>query len=389
MTNYEDKRDSRSLGHLVFVIPSSFAFRHFSFRFRWLLLLCTGLLALSGASCPQTLQRYTSPLPRVLPPSATLEQVIDVVNRNNSQIRSFSTNQASISMAGVPSLGASVAFERSKRFRLRAGTGLTGPEFDLGSNDEMFWFWVRREQPPAVYFCRHDQFATSKARQMTPFEPGWLIEALGVAEFDPALPHQGPYPLPNDRLRIDTIRNTPEGPVKKITIIDGSQGWILEQHLFDAQGQRLASSIASQHRIDPASSLVMPRVIQIDCPAAQRTMRIDLGNVQINRLSGDPAALWTMPSYPGAPLVDMGDPNFQPPTSPASATVSAQASPRRRPNGVGRDGDAMPHAGCVDSSKTMRSPSRRATSIMTLESSSAHCLSPQAMGSIRLSIRAA
>ena len=206
-----------------FVIRHSPAFRC------WLLLLCTGLLALSGASCPRTWERYINPLPRVLPPSPTLEQVIDVVNRNSSQIRAFSTNHASLSGSGFPSLGASVAFERPRRFRLRAGTGLTGTEIDLGSNDELFWFWMRRNQPPAIYYCRHDQFATSQARLTTPFEPGWLIEALGVMEFDPALPHQGPQPLPDERLRIDAIRNTPEGPLTKITILDSSQGWVLEQ----------------------------------------------------------------------------------------------------------------------------------------------------------------
>jgi hypothetical protein len=283
-----------------------------------------GLLATSGASCPQTLQRYTNPLPRVLPPSPTLEQVIEVVNRNNSQIRSFSANRASLSGPGFPSLGASVAFERPQRFRLRAGTGLTGAEIDLGSNDELFWFWRKREQPPALYYCRHDQFAISPARQTMPFEPAWLIEALGVTEFDPALPHQGPYPLPNDRLRIDTIRNTPDGPVTKITIIDGSQGWILEQHVFDARRRLLASSVASGHRRDPLSGLTMPTVVNINCPPAQLAMRIDLGAVEINRLSGDPATLWSMPSYPGAPLVDMADPNFQPAAAPAPVAASAQ-----------------------------------------------------------------
>ena len=37
----------------------------------------------------------------------------------------------------------------------RRRTALTGPEVDLGSNDELFWFWVRRNEPPAVYFARH------------------------------------------------------------------------------------------------------------------------------------------------------------------------------------------------------------------------------------------
>ena len=308
-----------------------------AYQRRWLLLLCTGLLALSGASCPQTLQRYINPLPRVLPPSATLEQVIDVVNRNSSQIHSFSTNRASLSGPGFPSLGASVAFERQRRFRLCAGTGLTGTEIDLGSNDELFWFWKRREQPPAVYFCRHEQFGTCQAKQAIPFEPAWLIEALGVAEFDLSLPHEGPKPLPNDRLQIVTRRNTPDGPATKVTIVDGSQGWILQQDIYDARGRLVARSVASQHRVDPASGLVMPTVVQIECPAAQLSMRLDLGNVQINRLSSDSTALWSMPSYPGSPLVDLAAPGVPSPVGqmPATAAMGPQAPAAdiRRPNG--------------------------------------------------------
>ena len=38
-------------------------------------------------------------------------------------------------------------------------------------------------------------------------------------------------------------------------------------------------------------------------------MRIDLGNVEINRLAGDPVTLWSMPNYPNMPTVDMADPN--------------------------------------------------------------------------------
>ena len=112
--------------------------------------------------------------------------------------------------------------------------------------------------------------------------------------------------LPNDRLKIDTIRNTPEGPVTKVTIVDGSQGWVLEQHVYDVRRRLVASSIASGHRRDPLTGLVMPTVVQIDSPQAQLSMRIDLGNVEINRLTDDRPALWTMPNIPGTPLVEHG-----------------------------------------------------------------------------------
>jgi hypothetical protein len=260
-------------------------------------------------------------LPRALPPSPTLDQLIQVVNRNNSQIQTFYTDRAALSGPGFPSIRADIAYQRTRFFRLHAASGLTGPEVDLGSNPDFFWFWVRRSQPPAIYYCRHDQFATSPARFSIPVQPDWLIEALGVTDIDPSLPHQGPYPLQGDRLRINTIRDTPDGPVTKVTIFDAAQGWILEQYIYNAQGSLLASSVASAHRRDPLSGLVMPGVVVVNCPPAQFNIRIDLGAVQINRLAGNPAELWNMPSINGAPAVNLADQNAQPLAAQPPANV--------------------------------------------------------------------
>ena len=71
------------------------------------LLLLVGLTAASGASCPQMVRQYTMPRPRALPPSPTLEQVIAVVNGNSSQIRSFASNYATITVPEAPTLRAS------------------------------------------------------------------------------------------------------------------------------------------------------------------------------------------------------------------------------------------------------------------------------------------
>ncbi|MDZ7617140.1 MAG: hypothetical protein U1E05_09060 [Patescibacteria group bacterium] len=277
-------------------------------RLRFALLVALGLFPLCGASCHNMMRPFGQPTVRVLAPTATLEQVVDVVNRNSAGIHAFSSTEASISSPGMPTLRANLAFSRPQRFRLRAQTAMTGAEVDLGSNDELFWFWIRRSEPPAVYYCRHAQFATSAARQSIPIEPGWLVEALGVVEFDPSLPHQGPYPLPGDRFEVRTVRETPQGPMTKSTVIDAARGWVVEQHLYNAAGQRVASAVAEQHRRDPLTNLVMPRVVNIESPLAQFSMRVNLGNVQINRLAGNPAELWSMPRYPGAALVDIGAP---------------------------------------------------------------------------------
>lgn len=278
-----------------------------------LFLVLMGLFGLTGASCPNMVQQITAPPPRALPPTPTLEQVIEVVNRNNSQIHSFATTHATLSGPGLPTLRASLAFQRARRFRLVAETAVTGPEVDFGSNEEYFWFWIKRNQPPAIYFCRHDQYATSPARRWMPVNPQWLVEALGVTELDPALPHQGPFVLEKGRLLVRTIRETPEGPMTKSTVIDGVHGWVVGQQIHDAQGRLLASSTASAHRQDPLSGLVMPGIVKVDCPAARFSMRVDLGNVQINRLAGNPGELWTMPTYPDSPIVNLGNPNWRAP----------------------------------------------------------------------------
>ena len=303
-----------------------------------LLLIVVGLAALSGASCPPRWfeQFQPQPPPRVLSTAPTLEEVIQVVNRNNSQIHSVLSTNAALSGTGFPTLRANLALQRPKRFRLR-GDLLASAELDLGSNDELFWAWVKRAQPAAMLYCRHDQFAASRLRQMTPLEPEWFIEALGIAEFDPGLPHQEPRRLPGDKLEIRTIRETPQGPMMKVTVLDAAQAWILEQRLYDSQGRLVASSTTSRHRRDPATGLVMPTLVSINFPPAKVELRLDLGNVQINRLAGNPSEIWSMPNYQGYPVVDLGAPNFQWP--PASAPAAGHASILRPALEVGRPGN--------------------------------------------------
>lgn len=285
-------------------------------RYRHLLALTTavGLFAVSGASCPQrVVPLYRDPLPRVLPASPSLDQVIQAVNRNSQLIQSFSADRATVTGQGFPSLRAFVAFERPTRFRLRADTALTGPEVDVGSNDELFWFWVRRNEPRAVYFCRHSQLATSPARQSIPIEPQWLIEAMGIVEFDPRLPHQGPFPLPGERVQVRTVRETASGTQTKITVVDSLRGAVLEQQVYDSCNRLVASAQESGHRRDPLTGAILPTVVTVRSVPAQMALRIDLGDVQINRLEGSSAGLWGLPNYEGYPAVDLCGPAYSPP----------------------------------------------------------------------------
>jgi hypothetical protein len=287
------------------------------------------LFVASGASCPWMLRQPGAPIPAVLPQAATLEQVLSAVNDNTARVRSGVASQAQLSVPGAPRLAADVAFEMPRRFRLKASLAMTGPEVDLGMNDELFWLWVRRNQPPATFFCRHDQFAASSARRIMPVEPDWLVEAMGLTTFQPQDEPQGPIPVGAGRLRIQSRRRTATGDMTKITVVDAARAVVLEQHLYDAQGQPIASAITSNHVRDGVSGANMPRQIELRLPTAQLQMRIDVADWQLNTLGPDHGGIWVKPDYShyGAPDVDLADPSLQF-NVPAQPLTGASVDPR-------------------------------------------------------------
>jgi len=281
-----------------------------------------------GASCLNALRGYqvgVMPLPRVLPPQPTLQQVIDTVHDNTRRVRTLMAPQAVLSVPGVPRLSAQVACEPPRRFRLRAQTAITGGELDIGSNDELFWLWIRRHEPPVTLFCRHEDYARSSARQLIPLRAEWMPEILGLVTFRPEDRHDGPYPLADGRLEIRSRLAGPDGEMAKSTILDGTTGLVLEQHLFTATGTRLASVRASQHRVDPPSGAALPRVVEVSWPASGVDFQLDLASVTTNMPPGDPGQLWQMPAYEGYKPIDLADPSVVITGPGAGAAAAAPA----------------------------------------------------------------
>ncbi len=304
------------------------------------LLTLTTLFAAGGAACPRMLQQYTAPAPVVFEATPTLDRVIAVVNANSEKINQLQSTGATLSVPGVPSLRTTLHYERSHRFRLIADTSITGVELDMGSNDEMFWMWVKRNRPPAVYFCRHDEFHKSAARDVIPIDPTWVAEALGVAHLDPRGLHEGPYAAGSGRIEIRSRVAGPEGEVTKVTILHAAHGWVLEQHIFDGRGARIASAVASHHRYDKINGVTLPRHVEIELPTIEMSFALDISDYIVNHISGDPATLWTMPTRGDAP-VDLGriardsslpiapqtpSPNLAPPA--ASRLLAPQFGPK-------------------------------------------------------------
>lgn len=275
------------------------------------LAVAVGCIASSGASCPQVLRGYQVgmlPLPRTLPVQPSLEQVVAAVHDNTQRVRSYMAPQAVLAVPGVPRLSARVACEPPRRFRLQARTAVTGDELDIGGNDDLFWLWVRRHQPPVMLFCRHDQYDRSSARRLLPVRADWMPEILGLVNFRPEDRHEGPFPLPDGRIEIRSRIAAGEGDLVKSTILDGTTGLVGEQHLFTAAGERLASVRTSRHRVDPSSGAALPHMVDVSWPAAGIEFTLELTAITTNVPAADPGQLWRMPAYAGYQPVDLADP---------------------------------------------------------------------------------
>lgn len=266
----------------------------------------------SGATCHRNFRSPFAtngpPAPEVLMPGASLDQIIAAVNQNAAKVQNYQTNNAIITVPGdalVPALRGNIAAERPNKIRLQASTALSGPEVDLGSNEELFWFWVKRNEPPALYFSRHDQFAGSAAQQVIPIEPTWLFDALGFMQFAPTDSHQGPVPHSNGSVEIRSVIQSRLGPLTRNTVIDARRALVLEQHIYDARGTLLASAVARSHQYYPVAGVSLPQEIDIRLPLAQMALTIDVGTVQVNQVTPN-AVLWKMPVLTGYQSIDLG-----------------------------------------------------------------------------------
>jgi hypothetical protein len=270
--------------------------------------------------------------PVVISEAATLDQVLGAVNANTARVQSYHSSSARISTPGLPALRANIAAAGPKQFRLRADTVLTGTEVDLGSNNQEFWFWMKRSQPPALYYSNHEQFAASAVHSVLPIEPTWLVEALGMVTFTADAQHSGPRLVRAGQLEIRSDVQRPAGNLVKITVIDATRGWVLEQHIYTAQGVRIASAVARNHRFDPVTQVSLPTLVDVQIPQAELNLKIDVSDYLINRTIGDPNQIFARPSYEGVAAIDLGSlpaPTLQPltPTNPPPAGLPVSRLP--------------------------------------------------------------
>ena len=230
----------------------------------------------------------TAPGMRVASANPTGADVVAMLNENAQRVQSIECHDISMDCSqghdSVGLMGSLVCQPQARNFRMSA-KALGSTEVDIGSNSSEFWFWVKRSPQPYLFHCSHEDFARGAAQLPFPFQPDWIIEALGVATYDPNKPYRIEARTGGDFDLVEDGRSPQGQPVRKVTRLSRrTQGQLLvTAHILqDANGREICGAYVQHSQQDAASRVVLPREVVLQWPAQQMRMKLLLDRVVVN-----------------------------------------------------------------------------------------------------------
>jgi hypothetical protein len=159
-----------------------------------------------------------------------------------------------------------------------------------------------------------------------PFQPEWVIEALGMAEYNPAASYKL-FPKGNTLELIHEAVNSQGQPVQKVIVFDRAGGrYSVRSHVLrDAGGKEICVAQITEAR--NINGVVIPKQIVLSYPAERLQLKMKLfddpRDVVINKaLDRDQAAwLFTRPSWNGVQTWNLA-------TGPEAVRPAGGALPR-------------------------------------------------------------
>jgi hypothetical protein len=223
---------------------------------------------------------------RINSSTPTAGELVTALNDNAGRVRSLECRNVSLDCTQgreTVGLGGLLACEPQQRHFRMTAKAMGSTEVDLGSNEREFWFWIKRAPQPYLFYCSHEDFARGAAQMPFPFQPDWIVEALGIAPCDQnrnyqVVAHQGSFDL------IEATTSPQGAPVRKVTRITRSQNrFIVSAHLLqDAEGRDICAAYVREVQQDRGSGAVLPRQVQLVWPSQQIRMKFVLEHVQVN-----------------------------------------------------------------------------------------------------------
>lgn len=115
-------------------------------------------------------------------PPLVIPELVKKINARNESVANFSCSGVKVKVWQDGSryrLSGELYYEKPEKFRLKISS-ILGDELDIGSNDELFWYWSRRDKDPGLHYAKHKDY--NKTRLKSGFNPRFMMRSLGISE---------------------------------------------------------------------------------------------------------------------------------------------------------------------------------------------------------------
>jgi hypothetical protein len=241
--------------------------------------------------------------PRERPQDRPAADYVAYLNRQAGYLKTVRYNDLNlnVSIPGqlIPGLNnGMVVCGQANNFRMNAKLAVGGTQLDVGSNAQEMWMYVKHSDPQYLY-CSHAEFPQVQQRLPVKFEPNWVLQALGMATYDPnrdytiePSPRRGAY-----YLRYTDTTATGE-KVLKVTefaagTMTGANPQVRGHYVMTADERRVMIAAArilkvSEHTVgtDPVSGgpavVQLPTEVSLEWPQEKVKMDLQLSQIKVN-----------------------------------------------------------------------------------------------------------
>lgn len=300
---------------------------------RRVLLLAAVLLPLAGCKWLEdrgigkdaNTNKGTGPLAKAQP-----DQFVTYLNERSSRLQSLNYGDvrlvASDHSVPLPALRGSLAASQPRNFRMTGTGGAIGAKVDLGSNADQFWVYFDAPTvKPQFVFASHSDFEAGRAKLPggIPFEPDWVMQALGMSTLPPNNQYSVKIDDPKRTYTLSWPAVTPGGvSVVKEIVFDGDPATgtrpQVKKHLIrDTKGKPICSAEIKHAKTVPLGTTDprtgAPQVVQHPTLMVLRweeqkfEMELELKTGKVNDPLTDEATrrLFNRPNIPGANPINL------------------------------------------------------------------------------------
>jgi hypothetical protein len=274
------------------------------------------LFVLLFAGCVWHNPFVTQPQPRPAVPAEvpTKEQLVSYLNDNAARIQTIDCRrnmELDVKQRLRPNFGLDgfLVCQKPRNFRMQAQFG-GNTEVDMGSNQGEFWYWIKRADPPYLVHCSYDDL-THGTRLPFPFQPEWIMEALGMAEHDATRLTLTVKPT---TLELSENGVGAQGqPVRKVIVLNRAgavpgRPQVNAYLLLDASGREICAARILDTRYDAPSGAIVPQKVVLEWPAennTELTLKLYGMTVNSNIAPNQAQAMFSRPQLPGVQSVDL------------------------------------------------------------------------------------